>query len=264
MTSIISNMPIADYHAHPAISKSGLDKIAQSPAHYRSSIFEPHIQTDAMVIGSAFHDFVLSPHVFETSYTVLPSDFDGRKKDGKELMRIIQESGRIALKHEWFTTIKNMATSVRRHPRAAALLSSGEAEASIFWTDHETGLECRCRPDFIHEKGILVDLKSTVSASPDDFAKSAANLRYHVQDAFYSEGYYRAHGKWARGFVFIAVEKTAPFAVACYELDDEARELGRALFQDNLRTLAQAKQTDTWTAYSEEIETLSLPRWAFN
>lgn len=35
MPKIIHGMPNADYHASPAISKSGLDKIAKSPAHYR-------------------------------------------------------------------------------------------------------------------------------------------------------------------------------------------------------------------------------------
>lgn len=94
------------------------------------------------------------------------------------------------------------------------------------------------------------------------FAKSCANLRYHVQDAFYSEGYCQAAGTWPRGFVFIAVEKTAPYAVACYTLDDVAKEKGRELYQQDLQTLQAAQAANAWPAYSDQIETLTLPAWA--
>lgn len=98
------------------------------------------------------------------------------------------------------------------HPKAAALLTCGALppKFSIFWQDADTGIDCRCRPDYIHSSGIIVDLKSTLDASPAAFAKSCANSRYHVQDAFYSEGFYQAAGEWPRGFVFIAVEKPRP------------------------------------------------------
>ena len=262
MPQIIHGMPNADYHASPAISKSGLDKIAKSPAHYRAAKEAPAEITDVMVIGSAFHDYILLPEIFQTAYTVLPDDFDGRTKEGKALMSAIKESGQTVLKSEWVENIKGMAAAVAAHPKAAALLTGGHPEVSIFWQDADTGIDCRCRPDYINPAGIIVDLKSTLDASPAAFAKSCANLRYHVQDAFYSEGYYQAAGTWPRGFVFIAVEKTAPYAVACYTLDDVAKEKGRELYQQDLQTLQAAQAANAWPAYSDQIETLTLPAWA--
>ena len=262
MTQIIHSMPNADYHASPAISKSGLDKIAKSPAHYRAAKEAPAESTEAMIFGSAFHDYILLPEVFQTAYTVLPDDFNGRTKEGKALMSAIKESGQTVLKSEWVENIKGMAAAVAAHPKAAALLSGGHSEVSMFWQDADTGLDCRCRPDHINPAGIIVDLKSTLDASPEAFAKSCANLRYHVQDAFYSEGYSQATGEWPRGFVFIAVEKTAPYAVACYTLDDVAKEKGRELYQRDLQTLQAAQAANEWPAYSTEIETLHLPAWA--
>ena len=155
-----------------------------------------------------------------------------------------------------------MAAAVAAHPKAAALLTGGHPEVSIFWQDADTGIDCRCRPDYINPAGIIVDLKSTADAGPAAFAKSCANFRYHVQDAFYSEGYYQAAGTWPRGFVFIAVEKTAPYAVACYTLDDVAKEKGRELYQQDLQTLQAAQAANEWPAYSDQIETLTLPAWA--
>ena len=263
MPQIIHGMPNADYHASPAISKSGLDKIAKSPAHYRAAKEAPAETTDAMVIGSAFHDYILLPEIFQTAYTVLPEDFNGRTKDGKSYLETIKASGQTILKAEWLKDIQGMAAAVAAHPKAAALLSGGHSEVSMFWQDANTGLDCRCRPDHINPAGIIVDLKSTLDASPAAFAKSCANLRYHVQDAFYSEGYYQAAGTWPRGFVFIAVEKTAPYAVACYTLDDVAKEKGRELYRQDLQTLHAAQANNRWTAYSQKIETLTLPAWAF-
>lgn len=263
MTRIIDAMPNADYHAHPAISKSGLDKIAKSPAHYKAAATADKADSDTLLFGSAFHDYILLPDVFEEAYTVLPPDFNGRTKDGGSTLDAIRAQGRIALKYEWMEAIEGMAASLAAHPKAAALLSGGKAEQSIFWTDEDTGIQCRCRPDYIHPGGILVDLKTTNDAGAEEFARSVVKYRYHIQDAFYSEGYYRAFGKWPRGFVFVAVEKTAPYAVACYSLDDEAKSYGRELFQRDLQTLLQAEQTQEWQAYSHEIQTLSLPAWAY-
>lgn len=262
MPQILHDMPNADYHASPAISKSGLDKIAKSPAHYRAAKEAPAEITDAMVIGSAFHDYILLPEVFQTAYTVLPEDFNGRTKDGKSYLETIKASGQTILKSEWLKDIQGMAAAVAAHPKAAALLQGGKPEVSIFWQDADTGQDCRCRPDYIHHSGIIVDLKSTLDASPAAFAKSCANFRYHVQDAFYSEGYYQATGAWPRGFVFVAVEKKPPYAVACYTLDDVAKERGRELYQQDLQTLQAAQAANEWPAYSDQIETLTLPAWA--
>ena len=93
MPEIIHGLPNADYHASAAISKSGLDKIARSPAHYKAAQEAEQEATDAMIFGSAFHDFILLPEIFQTAYTVLPDDFDGRTKEGKALMSAIKESG---------------------------------------------------------------------------------------------------------------------------------------------------------------------------
>ena len=62
--------------------------------------------------------------------------------------------------------------------------------------------------------------------------------------------------------MFIAVEKTAPYAVACYTLDDVAKEKGRELYQQDLQTLQAAQAANAWPAYSDQIETLTLPAWA--
>ncbi len=67
-------MENADYHAHPAISKSHLDLIARSPLHYWARYIDPKRvipePTPAMRIGSAVHTHVLELHNWDTDYIV--------------------------------------------------------------------------------------------------------------------------------------------------------------------------------------------------
>ena len=54
--TIISNMSNADYHGHSAVSKTQLDQLAKSPAHYKHARESETESTQAMIFGSAFHD----------------------------------------------------------------------------------------------------------------------------------------------------------------------------------------------------------------
>ena len=62
LPSIIKDMPNEVYHAHESISKSGLDLILRSPAHYRFR--ERSEPTRAMQLGTASHTAILEPARF--------------------------------------------------------------------------------------------------------------------------------------------------------------------------------------------------------
>ena len=64
-------------------------------------------------------------------------------------------------------------------------------------------------------------------------------------------------------FLFVAVEKSPPYAVAVYQIDEDARELGAALYRKDVNRIAEAKRTNIYSAYSDEIETINLPGWAY-
>lgn len=262
--SALSN---AAYHALDAVGKSDLDKIARSPMHWKYAVRKEE-ETAAMYIGSAVHCAVLEPERFPADYAIaLPTELcDRRTKEGKAQHAAFMEQhgGKTVLAFEDGALCGHIAKAVKSHPRAAALLSAGQPEVSALWSDEEFSVRCRARFDWITPDGLLLDLKTTLDASPRGFAKSCANFRYHVQAAWYLDGYQAATGDLPLGFVFIAVEKTPPYAIALYELDAEAIDLGRALARRDLSRYANAREFDTWPGYGDAIQPLALPRWALN
>jgi exodeoxyribonuclease VIII len=246
----------ADYHADPAISASHLHAVAASPYHYFSRFLAPDrppsVQTAAMKLGSLTHCAVLEPDELSKRYGIAP---DRRSNAGKAVAAEMEAAGIEAVTAPEMEQAMAMAASVRSHQAAAALLRDGKAEQSFWWDDIPTGLRCKCRPDW-YTGTIIVDLKTTTDASPKGFAKSVANWRYHIQQNHYLAG------TFAERFIFIAVEKTYPYAVGVYELDETAALHGEAERRNNLQTIADCRAIGEWPGYGNTIKPLSLPNWA--
>lgn len=261
-------MENADYHAHPAVSKSGLDLIARSPLHYWARYLDPNRMaiepTAAMRIGTALHTLVLEQDQFESRYVTAPV-VDRRTKEGKArwLEFEAEAAGRELITADDRATISRMAEAVWRHPAAAMLLHwQGKAETTHMWTDATTGVECKCRPDWLTNDGnLIVDLKTTEDASPRGFQRSVANYRYHCQASWYLDGVQASTGHRPDQFIFICVEKKPPFAVGVYAADAEMIQIGAETAARDLEVYATCKAADVWPSYSDQIEPLSLPAW---
>lgn len=262
------DLSASDYHAHPAISKSRLDLLAKSPAHFRAYLDGEleRTETPAMKLGTALHCAVLEPERFALEYVAAPDFGDGRTKAAKDAKAAFEaeHAGKFVLSAGEYASIVGMSLSVSRHRGASNLLArSLVREPSVFWTDAETGIECRARPDALSEDGsLVVDLKTTRDASPRAFAKSIGEYRYHVQDAIYSDGIAAATSKRPEAFAFIAVESAAPYLCASYVLDDASRLAGRYAYRRDLDTLRACRDSGKWPGYSEKIEMISAPFWA--
>lgn len=249
------------YHALKGLSKSDLDLIHRSPAHYRAGLETPHEETPAMKLGTAFHAATLEPERFEAEYTVIEGD--KRTKAVKDAIKAAEAAGRITLTAEEHSIARAMAESVRSNAICEALISGALIEHSVF--SEIDDVLVKCRPDGWNEKkNVLFDLKSTEDASPAGFARTVAKYRYHVQDAFYRHVIASLLGGNVDdlSFIFIAVEKKPPYAVALYSLDDMAKLQGWVEARDDLRRYREAQTSGKWNGYSPRIELLSLPRWA--
>lgn len=258
-TGFFPDIPEAEYHASPGISKSGLDLIARSPAHYKYGA--PKETTRAMEIGSAIHCALLEPERFATDYVLLRDVTDRRSSAYKEAIK--HHPPERVLTGAEAAKVAGMQESIYAQTVARRQLERpGRRELSAFATDPETGVLCRCRYDLLTDDGVGIDLKKTRDARPEEFAKAVFNYRYHVQAAFYSDLYYWLTGDRLSAYAILAVEEDPPHPAAVYVLDDYTMDLGRRLYRRDLNTYAHCLRTDDWPAYEFDVQELSLPEWA--
>lgn len=256
MAEIIHNMPAEIYHSTRALSKSGLDQFRKSPAHFRAwqDGETKNESSPALEFGTAAHMAVLEPELFILKYAKFSGD--KRSKDGKAAWENIIYSGYTPITKEQWECVNGVASSVHAHPAAADLINSikpGYFEVSAF--DSFGGIKVKARIDGLGSD-FIIDLKTTQDASESAFAKSVAQFRYHVQAAWYQmiTGINR--------FIFIAVEKEAPYGVACYELDQQAIDAGTRFIEETLPMYRECEALNSWPCYSSTTKTISLPMWA--
>lgn len=284
---VIHGMDIHDYHAiADAISKTGLDRIRRSPAHYYALTIDPDRPPEkeraGQLEGNLAHCAILEPDEFSKRYAVIPESAPRRptaaqwnaKKPSPESVEAMnwwrawesENGSRTIITPEQYAAAIHQQVSVHSLPDVAEALATGWPEVSAFWTDPETGVMCRCRPDWVHpvddDSVILLDLKTYSDASTADFARQVARKRYHVQAAYYSDGFAAASGKRVLAFIFVCVESEWPHAASATVLDDLSIEQGRTEYREDLRAYAECLRTGKWPGYGAGIHTISLPNWA--
>lgn len=249
-------MLIDDYHAHPALGSSRLREILKSPAHFKANLRR---ETEALALGSLVHTLVLEPEAFPERYVVAPK-IDGRTKAGKAAKAALVSDPRIAVDGEVMAEASACATSIMSH-RVYQQIRDAQVEHTVFWTDAETGIECKARFDVLGP--LLVDLKTTRDASPKGFQRAIATYGYHIQAAHYMAGAI-ANGMDPRGFLFACVETSPPYLPAGYLLGNPTLEQGERERRTALNTYAQCLSEDRWPGYNDDrIEVIDLPAWAW-
>lgn len=253
----------AEYHAGPGVSKSQLDLVARAPALLLWARRAPQVQSEALDFGTAFHTLVLEPDRFAVDYVIAP-DVDRRTKDGRaaweDFQASIADGAATAITADDHRRLHLMRDSLMAHPVARALLTAaGDAEASIYYTDAETGELCRCRPDKIAAaQQVMVDLKTIDDA--DRFDREALAYRYHVAHAHYVAGAAeQLGGQW--DYLFVAVGKSTDagrYPVRVIQLDPGAVAAGQEERRRNLDAYAAARRSDRWPG----VEIVSLPPWS--
>lgn len=272
-----------EYHAGPGISKSHLDAInAGSPRHYWHKYLNPareaEERTEAMIMGSAVHSAILEPDLFPSEFMAAPDEAPPRpsirqvnaKKPSPATVNAInfwkdfdaENVGRTVLRLNDFNICMSIRDAVHTHPVAAGLLTGGKAEQSFYAIDSETGELIKCRTDYLHDSGaMIVDVKTTEDASPNGFGKSSANFRYPVQTAWYNGVLDSCYGEHPENWVFLAVEKSPPFAIGLYFVEADLLERAQIAAQRDFMRIVTHRRSGEWPDYGMEPQPLILPGW---
>lgn len=261
-----------------SISSTGLKTISSKSAYHYwwDSPLNPQRpapeQKQHFNVGKGVHDLLLLQDLFPKNYFVLPEGFDARLKrwaDVKDERDEAIRSGVPVLSHAQYQMVYAMAEQVEKNDLAKALIVSGIPEMTLAAKDPVTGVWIRSKPDILPDtKDIIPDIKTAISAHPDDFEKAATKFGYFQSAAHYMDIIELLYGEAVgvkRRFVLIVVESTPPHLVQIYHLDDEAIQMGRMLNRKALNTFAACLRTGIWPGYSEPdqpILTLHMTAWA--
>jgi len=263
---VYPDMPSETYIHADALSYSSAKKLLppSCPAKFRHDRDNPSVERKSHFdFGSAAHKTLtgVGPEI------VVVDAPDWRGKAAKEAKKQAEAEGKIPLLPADAAAIDGMMEALKADPIASALLSDGVPEAALIWDDPRTGVRCKARIDWLRNRVdgkrlIVPDYKSTASAYPLDWGRSAYNFGYLLQEAWFLAGI-KALGLCSNpAFVFIAQERTAPYLISTMETDLVAKRIGENHRIAALDIYQWCVENDHWPGYSEEIEEVSLPRWA--
>jgi hypothetical protein len=157
-----------------------------------------------------------------------------------------------------------MIHEVHAHPTASELLQGGLVEASVFWTDAETGVPCRARPDYLDlARRRVVDIKTIrngAHATYGQVQRHCYDYAAHRQAAFAMDGLSQI-GSPVDEWVLIAIESSAPYGIGVFLLSEEAIQVGRNEARAGIYRYAECLKTGAWPGYPPEPRLLSLPAW---
>ena len=253
-----------DYRREAGVNQSSLKKILDSPAHYQAALKFKLIPTPAMEMGTALHALTLDGRkAFDSAYIQKPSGINLSTKAGKEWKagvgrkKVLGTGG----KDDPWNSVLGMDESLRR----LAWFDPGQKdyikynEVSIYW--EEFGVNCKARLDrVLVEEGIVLDLKTTDTVEPELFTKKVISLGYDFQAAYYARAAERVFSKPFK-FIFVAVERKAPYTVDLFEVTPEMMSEGIYKMEKALKLYAECDRSGEWPNREPVIRKLDYPGW---
>lgn len=270
---VYPNLSSEDYHSDKnSLSRSSLLDFKKNPRKYWAKHLDPNKPIEktkpSWEFGTAFHTLILEPHLFFLNYAMEPDKVPLLKEVGREEYDMakqrqeiwnIENKGKIILSQKDFHTLNEMAMSLSSHSKARELITNAIYECSYFWEDEHSGLMLKSRPDILHQN-IYVDLKTIDDASPQNYQREMVKYGYHIQAALVDDAIQVLKGEKLSAFINICVEKTYPYCVAIYIIDEMAIESGRYEYKNIALDLKRAIVDNEFNDYP--VQTIGLPKWA--
>lgn len=266
-------LPEADYHARPELSASRAKLLVppSTPLAFQHALGQPEKPKRHFDVGKVVHAKVLgTPLDVEVVQKITRSKEtadadDYATKSAQEHRDAIRAAGKIPLLRHELDETEAMAEAILANPDARTIMEfPSKPEVSAFWPCPDTGVECRARIDWLPDpqegrRLILADIKTALSAWPAKFIRSAADLLYDLQAAWYLDAVTALGLDPDPVFLFVVVEKAAPHDVAVVRLHDAAQSRGQALMQRTRRIYAECTATGRWPGIPHGIHTVDLP-----
>lgn len=267
------------YAAMEGFRSSWLYPLKRSPAHFKADQTNPRESTQALEFGKLWHSLVENGEKFMDLAKVEPV-FQGYTqkgelttspnckavKEAREYWRAGLTKDAIIVKQEDFVTLTGMLQSMSSHKVVRNMIKEGLRETSASATCPETGLVLKFRPDLITSRGHIVDHKTTRDARywyfyNQIFSDKGQNRFYVLSAAHYSYCAKLLGLPQYNAFTYIAIEKTPPYGINVFPLDEGALDVGERHRSKLMRVYKTCVETDVWPSYDEVVHPVYPPEW---
>ena len=274
---VFYDLPDADYRKAPGVSNSMLKHIAYdgadpgSPAHFIQSFNEAQTDTDALFMGRMVHSRILTPSEPLPGVIAIPETYtneknevkpwSGNAKVCKSWLAAQESAGVRPMSKTQIEDMSGMVNAIVTHPTCQLAFAEGKPEVSLFKRYHrDNGMVLRkARLDWVSPGPALADIKSCLDARKVEFDWTIWQRRYYVQAAYYLDLWNELNPDDQKtNFVFIAVEKFAPYNIQIFDVDPRDLDDGRREYQRNLALLMTCINEGTWPGYPTEIQTIKM------
>ncbi len=257
---------LEEYHANSAIGSSMLKTILESPKLFKATYIDKKIerkQSHALNFGAAIHLALLEPAVFLKRYAVEPPLRRNTNlyKEWRDAV-LASDPQAVLLSQDDMDNLNGMIESILSHPEASAMLRKGVPERSIYQeVKVENGVVlCKARPDWLHENGDIIDLKTCRDAAFRDFRWQIWDLQYYVSAALYHHIVELEYGKKTdRQFWWVALEKTCPWDVCVYRANELTLGRGEADWRKALWLYNECTAQGKWPGKQQCAQDMDLP-----
>lgn len=252
-------MTADEYFRSTGVSNTMLGHLDQSPAHLQAYLAQPPETTKGQEIGTFFHELTLLENA-PKNIAIKPEGMSFAKIDGKAWKKEALAAGKTILTQDEYDSIYGMRDAIMREPRLKLAIETGQREVALFAPFIRGSVTRKARLDLIPESIALIDLKSTLDASPRVFGKQMAANGYIRQAAYYLD-IADANGLPQTQFLFVAVEKSRPYAMAMYYLTPEQINAGRGHYVRLLQRYMECAEKNEWPAYGDREQPAQVPEW---
>jgi exodeoxyribonuclease VIII len=260
--SLLNNLSDEEYKGIDAINFSAFKHFLVSPKHYQSYLSQKQEETPAMRIGTAVHSLCLEPQKWDTEWAVCP-EVDRRTTAGKAMYAAFLEmsEGKKTLLSQEAILAHDVANSVRSN-KFFKKVTSGNVKVESVAVASFAGSNIKGRIDIYNEDlNICADIKTFAEIPTiDNIRRQIVRSMYNMQAAFYVRLIEHVYGKTPT-FVFIFVEKQAPYSVALVEVSRYWIEHSLEEIEKGLCRYENCKASNIWNGLENENEPIVLRMW---
>jgi hypothetical protein len=270
----IHHISIEEYHANTThLSSTQIKKAKQSITHFFHKE-EKQERKSHFDFGNAFECALIDKEAFQRTVAIEQDQVwfaevlaerpeitgvrSTKEYKQKKAEFLSENEGKYIIKDvgsESYETIEKMMETCYKDQYIKAMTVGSEYQPSYFWTDPETGIRLKSRPDIIRKtkkgKNVMIDVKTGTDFSPREFKFYLMKYDLPIQAILQIDGFEQCTGESLDEYYWLGCEKTPPYMAQMYRFGADKIEWIREDFKIMKSHIKQALEEKRMVGYGD-------------